>query len=183
MPRVRCALVLLALACQPVPREPPPAASLTPPATPVAGPTPPGMLSGRPLLVPDVGFGPFALGMTIPEFDAAASAAGLPVSHGFFHTSAGPYVASFTDPDQRLSTIVAHFNVTGAAFGDRAYGMEEFEDLHRKLQCTRIPGSEGGDVHICANRVLLEVSHGKLGFRVMSRGFQALYHEYSPPPL
>ncbi|MFY0540681.1 hypothetical protein [Nannocystis pusilla] len=62
---------------------------------------PPGFEGGVPRLVADVGIGPFAVGMTRAQFEAAASAAGLMVRPGFSEANAyaGPYFVAFTDSD------------------------------------------------------------------------------------
>lgn len=148
-------------ACQPVER--PPAVQPTPPGP--ASPTPPGPTTptppGSPRLDPGVGLGPFKLGTTRAEFEAAAKLAGLAVRDGFADANAyaGPYFVAFTDPGARMSTIVAPFvEIGGVTFAGEALPptLTDAGDIAARLRCSNEQLAEGGNFFQCEGGVMVE---------------------------
>jgi hypothetical protein len=146
-------LIFVLAACSPAPS---PAVPAAPAPAPAPAPEP-----GPPRLEPGVALGPFRIGMTRAEFEAAARTAGLAVRAGFtpVNAFAGPYFVAFTDPDERLSTVVAPFvEVGGLRVGDEVLppSLRDAKDLAARLRCGPEERAEGGSSFACEGRVQVE---------------------------
>ncbi|MFZ6182830.1 hypothetical protein [Nannocystis pusilla] len=145
---------------------------------------PPGFEGGVPRLVAEVGIGPFAVGMTRAQFEAAASAAGLTVRPGFSEANAyaGPYFVAFTDRDGGMSTVLAPFaEIGGVVFEGQVLpptlgqvlprGVGGAAAVAAKLRgCGGLELGSGAGWHACAGRISVEVSgmEGTVSIRVLS---------------
>ncbi|MCY0987742.1 hypothetical protein OV203_11440 [Nannocystis sp. ILAH1] len=145
---------------------------------------PPGFEGGVPRLVADVGIGPFAVGMTRAQCEAAAAAAGLTVRPGFSEANAyaGPYFVAFTDSDGGMSTVLAPFaEIGGVVFEGQVLppilgqapppGVGGAKAVAAKLRgCGALEVGSGAGWHACAGRISVEVAgmEGTVSVRVQS---------------
>jgi hypothetical protein len=158
--------------------EPPPAG---PPPSPAAPPAPVAARPDLPRLVPDVGIGPFRVGMTRGEFSEAARAAGLAEREGYSEANAyaGPYFVAFTDEGARLSTILVSLKDGGGLNhpdGVLPPTMTVAEDVAALLRCGNKVLAMGGHYFKCEGRVTVhqELGGGGVSIRVESAETAAL---------